>query len=115
MSKPLPTQDPPLGAGLASVVLGAVGTLLFFLPILSIPLGAVGLVFGLAGLVLAVRGGWAGLRWSIAGLVVSGAALAVGISIAEAPAGYLRSRTIPLNTQPVSVQPYVPPPARPDH
>jgi hypothetical protein len=38
----------------------------------------------------------------------------VGISIAAAPEGYLRSRAIPLNTQPVAEQPYVPPPARPE-
>jgi hypothetical protein len=115
MSETSPTRDPPLGLGLTSVVLGAVGALLFFLPILSIPLGGIGLLFGLAGILLAIRGGWTGLRWSIAGLVVSAAALSVGIAIAEAPAGYLRSRPIPLNAQPLPDRPYVPPPARPAH
>jgi hypothetical protein len=113
MSKSSRTCDPPLGAGLTSLVLGAVGALLFFLPILSIPLSGVGVIFGLAGIVLAVRGGWTSLRWSIAGLVVSGTALAVGVSIVEAPAGHLRSRAIPLNSQPMPERPYVPPPARP--
>jgi hypothetical protein len=115
MSKTLPIRDPSLGAGLTSVVLGAVGVLLFFLPILSIPLGGAGVIFGVAGIALALRGGWTSLRWAIAGLVVSGTALSVGIAIAEAPAGYLRSRSIPLSSQPVAEGPYVPPPARPDH
>ena len=97
------------------MVLGAVGMLLFFLPILGIPLGGAGVIFGAVGIVLALRGGWTSLRWSIAGLVVSCTALFVGIAIAEAPAGYLRSRAIPLNVQPVAERPYVPPPARPDH
>jgi hypothetical protein len=106
-------HDPPLGLGLTSVVLGVVGLLLFFLPILSIPLGGVGLVFGVAGLVLALMGGWSSLRWSVAGIALSGLALAVSLAIAQAPAGYLPSRAIPLDTQPVPDRPYVPPPARP--
>ncbi len=113
MTKSPQTADPPLGMGLTSVILGAVGVLLFFLPILSIPLGGVGLVFGLSSLVLALVGGWTSLRWSIAGVVTSGLALAVGIAIAQAPAGYLPTGTVPLNTQPVPERPYVPPPARP--
>ena len=115
MSKTLPIRDPSLGAGLTSVVLGAVGMLLFFLPILSIPLGGAGVIFGLAGIALALRGGRTSLRWAIAGLVVSGSALVAGVAIAEAPAGYLRSRAIPLNAQPIAERSYVSPPARPDH
>ena len=110
-----PTQDSPLGAGLTSVVLGAVGVLLFFLPILSIPLGAAGVLFGLAALALAARGSRTSLRWAIAGLIASGLALGLSLSIAEAPAGSLPSRSIPINMQPVTDRPYVPPPARPDH
>jgi hypothetical protein len=113
MTKSSPTSDPPLGVAVTSVVLGAVGSLLFFLPILSIPLGAIGAVLGLTGIVLAIRGGWTSLRWSIVGLVVSAAAMGMGVNIAQAPAGYLRSRAIPLNARPVPEQPYVPPPAPP--
>jgi hypothetical protein len=113
MSESSATRDPPLGMGLAAVVFGTVGMLLFFLPVLSIPLGGIGVVFGLVGIGLALRRSWTSLRWAIVGLVVSGSALTVGIAIAEAPAGYLRSRAIPLNTQPVPERAYVPPPARP--
>jgi hypothetical protein len=113
MSKSLQTGDAPVGLGLTAVVLGAVGGLLFFLPVLSIPLGGAGLVFGLSGLVLAVRGGWVSVCWSVVGLAVSGLALAVGLAIAQAPAGYLPVRRVPLDTQPVPSRPYVPPPARP--
>ena len=99
--------------GLTSVVLGAVGLLLFFLPILGIPLGGVGLVFGFGGLVLALcrrldEPPLVGRRNRPVGL-----ALAVSLAIAQAPAGYLPSRAVPLGTQPVPDRPYVPPPARP--
>jgi hypothetical protein len=113
MSKSLPMDDPPLGMGLTSVVLGVVGVLLFSLPILSIPLGGIGLAFGLCSLVLALLGGWTSLRWSIAGIAVSGLALGIGIAIAQAPLGYLPTRSVPFNTQSVPDRPYVPPPARP--
>ena len=107
------THDPPLGLGLTAVVLGVVGLVLFFLPILSIPLGGVGLVFGFAGFVLALMGGRSSLRWSVAGIALSCLALAISLAIAQAPAGYLPSRAIPLDTQRVPDRPYVPPPARP--
>ena len=70
-------------------MLGVVGLLLFFLPILSIPLGGVGLVFGFSGLVFALLNSWTSLRWSVAGIVLSGLALAVSLAIAQAPAGNL--------------------------
>ena len=108
-----PSSDPPLGIGLASVILGSVGTLLFFLPVLGIPLGAAGLAFGIAGLLLAMLGGWTSLRWSVAGMVVSGLALGIGIAIALAPAGVLPNPKGPPVEQSTPDQPYVPPPARP--
>jgi hypothetical protein len=107
------TQDPPIRLGLTAVVLGSVGLVLFFLPILSIPLGGVGLVFGSIGLVLALRTGWASFRWSIAGVALSGLALALSLAIAWISVGYLPGRFVPLDTQPVPNRPYVPPPARP--
>ena len=47
-----------VGMGLMSVVLGSVGLLLFFLPILGIPLAAIGLAFGVIGFFMANIGGW---------------------------------------------------------
>ncbi|MEN6452036.1 MAG: hypothetical protein ABFC96_16220 [Thermoguttaceae bacterium] len=112
MSDPTTTHDPPLGLGLTAVVLGSVGLLLFFMPVLGVPLGGLGVLFGLAGLVSTVRVGRATLRWSIAGTVVSALALAIGLAIAQAPSGYGPSRPIPLDEQPVPQRPFIPPPER---
>ena len=107
------SSEPPLGMGLASVILGSVGALLFFLPVLGIPLGAVGLVFGIVGLLMAILGGWTSLRWSVAGIVVSGLALGTGIAISLAPTGILPNPKGPPAEQSTADRPYVPPPARP--
>jgi hypothetical protein len=73
--------------GLTAAILGSVEVLLFFLPILGIPLGAVGLAFGIIGFLIGIFGRWTSLRWSDVGIVVSGLALGIGIAIALAPAG----------------------------
>ena len=85
------SSNPPPGLGLSSVILGAVGILLFFLPVLSIPVGAVGLAFGIFGFLLGILGNWTSLRWSLVGIVVSGLAVGLGVLIALAPSGYLPS------------------------
>ena len=105
-------HNPPLGLGLTSVVLGAVGLLLFLLPVLGIPIGAAGLAFGLVGLVVALFGGPSSLRWSVVGIAVCVVALAADVSIAIAPQGFLPDPK-PRVTQPAVDRPYVPPPARP--
>ncbi len=107
------TQDPPLSLGLTSVLLGAVALLLAGLPILAIPLGGVGLLFGLGGLLADLLRGRRTLRWSVGGTVLSALALTLSVAINEAPEGYLPARRIPLDTQPVPVRPYISPPARP--
>jgi len=113
MNVRLHSSEPPVGIGLSSVILGSVGILLFFLPILGIPLGAVGLAFGVVGLLLALFGRRSDLRWSVVGIVVSGLALGAGIAIAQAPAGLLSNPKARAVWQSVAGQPYVPPPARP--
>jgi hypothetical protein len=113
MTKSLYTHDPRFAAGLAAVVLGAVGLLLSVVPILGIPLGAIGLAIGLVGLALSPWGGWTGLRWGIAGVAVSSLALALSVSVAAAPAIYEPRQAIPLDTRAVPDRPYIPPPARP--
>ncbi|MGA2257841.1 MAG: hypothetical protein ABSG53_24525 [Thermoguttaceae bacterium] len=108
-----PSSDPPVGMGLTSVILGSMAALLFFLPVLGIPLGAMGLVFGIVGLLLALLGGWTSLRWSVVGILVSGLTLGIGIAIALAPAGLLPNPKGPSVRENAPAQPYVPPPARP--
>jgi hypothetical protein len=113
MSKSSPTGDPQLGVAVTSIVLGAVGVLLFFLPILSVPLSGFGVIFGLAGIVWALRGDVRSLRWAIAGLVVSGAALSMGMAIDKAPADHPRTPSSSPHAERARASPYVPPPARP--
>ena len=113
MTKPFPTQDPPLALGLAAAIFGAVSLLLFFLPVLSVPLGGAGLVFGLGSLALALFGGRASLRWSVVGVVISTLALGVAVAIAQAPTDYLPVHPLPLDTNSVPEPHYIPPPAPP--
>ena len=113
MTKPSTMQYPLLEPGLVSMILGAVGLFLAFLPVLGIPLGGLGLLFGCCGLVLALAGGGTSLRLSVLGIVLSGCALGVGLTIVLAPADWLPRHGLPPITQPESKSPYIPPPARP--
>jgi hypothetical protein len=107
-------QGAPVGMGLAAVILGSVGLLLSFLPILGIPLSGIGLVFGAVGLAIALGSGRRGLRWPIGGLALSALGLAASLAIGRAPEGYLPSRAVPSQMQSEeSDRPYVSPPARP--
>ena len=96
----------------ASFVLGAVGLLLFFMPVLGIPLGAIGLLFGVLGLLTAVFGGPSSLRWSMMGTLLC--VLALGVNVAT---GYAPRVMVPPSNEPTTQQPplipFVPPPADP--
>jgi hypothetical protein len=108
-------HSPPVGLGMSSLVIGTIGLMLFFLPVLGIPITAFGLLFGLLGVLTALfgrAGGGARLRWTLAGIAVSCLGLAVNIAIAYAPAGYLPGRDVPQMWQLPPDRPYVPPPAR---
>jgi hypothetical protein len=107
------TDRPPIDLGMTSLVIGTIGLMFFFFPVLGIPLGAVGLLFGLVGFLAGSFGGPASLRWSLAGAAVSALALAVNGALAYAPAGYLSGREVPRPWQSPPDRPYVPPPARP--
>jgi hypothetical protein len=97
--------------GMTSVVLGHIALLLFFLPILGVPVAAFGLLFGVVGLVLACCAPGTSLRWCLAGVAVCCLALAVNVAINYAPEGYLPGRRVPPPWQPVPDRPWVPPPA----
>jgi hypothetical protein len=109
-------HSPPIALGMSSVVIGTIGLMLFFLPVLGIPLSAFGLLFGLLGLLARLFSAGAGrgvlLRWTLAGIAVSCLALAVNVAITYAPAGYLPGRDVPQSWQTPPDRPYVPPPAR---
>ena len=109
-------HNPPIGLGMSSLVMGTIGLMLFFLPVLGIPISAFGLLFGLLGLLAALFGGRIGgaarLRWTLAGIVVSCMGLAVNVALAYAPAGYLPGRDVPQLWQLPPDKPFVSPPAR---
>ncbi|HXY33177.1 MAG TPA: hypothetical protein VEI07_03055 [Planctomycetaceae bacterium] len=112
MSSQSGSQAPPLGLGVASVVLGVISTLLFFLPVLATPIAVIGLILAVIGCALGATSGQASLRWSSVGLVVSGLALTINLAIAYAPSGFEHTPAAP-PSQPVPGVPYAPPPARP--
>jgi hypothetical protein len=111
---PLPKPHrPPIDLGPLSAVLGTIGLLLFFLPILGIPISACGLLFGLVGSGVALVPGGARLRSALLGCAVAALALGVNVAITYAPSGYEPAPGVTPPWQPVPDRPYVPPPARP--
>ncbi len=111
----LPRTPPPeFALGMLSLVLGTTALLLFFLPILGVPIGAIALLVGVLGIVLALFGVGGRLRWAVIGTAMSAVALGVNVAIYSAPGGYLPA---PHRQQPywqrAPDRPYVPPPARP--
>jgi hypothetical protein len=104
---------PPVGLGLSSVILGAIGLVLFVVPIIGISISVAGFVLGMAGIIGAFLGGRASLRLSVAGILLSGCGLVTTWAIALAPGGYFRPRAVFPSLQPAIERPYVPPPAAP--
>jgi len=105
------TPAPPIGLGLASIILGTVGLLLFFLPILGIPLGLSGTLVGIAGIIASRLRRVDELRWSCGGLIVSFAALVVGVVLYNAPLGEELRDSAPRLWQVPAERRYTPPPA----
>ena len=102
---------PPLGLGLASVVLGAIGLMLFVVPVLAAPISGCGVIAGFCGIVAAASGLRAELRLSIAGVAVCAVALTIDLAVEYAPGGYLGRPAEPQILSPGSRRPFVPPPA----
>ena len=101
---------PPAAFGVAAFILGAIGFLLFFLPILGAPISALGLIAGIVGCIVAGATSRGNLRWALAGFVVSGLALGINLAINYAPRGYSQSPTGPPK-ETVPDRPYVSPPS----
>ena len=104
--------ETPFSAGLTAAVLGSIGMLLFFLPILGVPLSAIGLLLAIGGIIAARRGS-PGLRWSVGGLLVCAVALTANLGMAFGPIDLVPSYPVAPSWQPVPDRPYVPPPALP--
>ena len=111
------TYRPLTGLGMASLVLGTIALMLFFLPVLGIPISVLGLFFGLCGFGGALVRRGVSLRWSLGGSCMSALALLVNIGIVFSPAGYIPtgqgSQGQPPPWRPPPGRPYVPPPAPP--
>jgi hypothetical protein len=104
-------DSPLLALGMASLVLGLIGMLLFFLPILGIPISACGVICGVLGFIVALFTGGQSLRWSVGGFTVSALALGVNLLLNYTPEGFIPG---PVTTRPWQEprdRPFVAPPA----
>ena len=105
---------PPVGLGMSTVILGAIGFGLFLIPIVGISICVSAMVVGALGIAVARRrGGRISVRLCVAGLLLSICGLAFGAAIARAPAGYFSPRAVFPAIQPQADRPYVAPPAAP--
>ena len=106
-------RSPLVALGMTSFVLGVIGLMLFFMPVLGIPISVLGLCFGIVGLLEVFVAIQSSLRWSLYGTGFCALALAVNIAIAYAPSGYMPGRAPPAPWEPPPGRPYVPPVANP--
>jgi hypothetical protein len=108
-----PVQE--IGLGVGSACLGTIGLMLFFLPILSIPIALSGLLVGILGILL--RGGETpnGFRWAIVGVILCSAVASFSSAIAYASTGEITDlhRPVQKTYQSGLQSTTVPPPARP--
>ncbi len=107
------TSAPPPALGMLSLVLGTIALLLFFLPVLGVPISAFALLVGLIGTALAPFGVGGSLRWALAGTAMSALALGANLAVAYAQGGYLPDPHVLPPWQAAPDRPYVPPPAAP--
>lgn len=105
---------PSIEFGIASACLGSIALMLFFLPILSIPISSCGLLAGIGGIIRGIYRGKTGMRWSLIGCTLCAAVLGMGVILANAPVGETPSRKVPRQDWATPDQPYVSPPAAPN-
>jgi hypothetical protein len=90
------------GLGVASLVLGNIGLMLFVFPVLGLPISVIGLVLGIVAISVPATRRGRDLRYCFYGILLSGAALSVNIAIAMGPSGLAsrleRPRPGPLGT-----------------
>lgn len=78
-SSPVRTRGQVPGLAIASFVLGLLGALLFWVPIVGLLLGIIGLVFGLTSRGNAKRGSYASTWQATAGSILGGLAVVLSI------------------------------------
>lgn len=103
---------PPVGLGLCSVVMGMVGLAFFIVPILGMPISAVGIAAGLAGIIAAWCRQPVSLRLAVAGLLLSTASFLMIWSIDLAASGYFAPSSSRPKLEPIPRRPFIPPPAK---
>lgn len=103
---------PPIGLGLCSVVMGAIGLVLFIVPIIGLPISGAGIIAGMAGIGAALCKQRVSLRLSVAGLLLSISSFGTIWTINLAAGGYFAPHSVfPIIETPR--RPYIPPPAPP--
>jgi hypothetical protein len=98
-----PVPPSPLrGLGVTSLVLGIISLLLFFFPILGIPISAIGLALGIVGILVPQSRRGRDLHLCLYGILMCLASLGLDIAIAAGPSGLAprmeRPRPGPLGT-----------------
>jgi hypothetical protein len=104
------SRAPLMAFSMTSVVLGFLSTLVFFMPVLGVPIALCGVVCGVIGLGFALSSRAYSLRWALGGIAYSLLALAVNLAIFYAPEGYTLHVRQRVNWQAVPDRPNVAPP-----
>src|SRR5262245_56704457 len=110
--RPLPPRFLP-AFGMISLVFGHIALAVFFMPVLGVPLAMCGLISGMLGLLIALSYREVNWRWSVAGLAVCLLAIAVNVTVSQAPEEIMPLRRLSPQRQPAPERPAPPPPARP--
>lgn len=106
-------ESPVLAFGVASVVLGSIAVILFWLPILGVFIGVCGFCAGFAEIVWRRTARPVNFRWAIAGCGLCAIAIGGELVIAYTPITRPRPTTPNVATVENTFRPFVPPPARP--
>jgi hypothetical protein len=104
-------HGPIAALGMTSLVQGVISLILGVLPVLGIPIGLFGLLFGVLALMAVFLKLGPNLRVTLGGIGASLLALAVNFAIAYAPVGYRPEPTVPNIWQAIPDRPSNPPPA----
>jgi hypothetical protein len=102
---------PPISFGLASIVLGAVGLMMFVIPVLAIPVGVCGLAAGVIGMIVGAARDRRELRSAVAGIALCCLAVGLDVAVNYAPKGYSVRPSDPALSPPLLPKTYIAPPA----